>query len=194
MSPVTFSRRLITRCRALFAGFAGDRRGVSAVEFALVFPIMLLLYVGGFETGQMLSAYRRVGHVSATVGDLVSQVSSVNATDMGNIFDASTAIMMPFASANLQMTVSSVLYSSGSLKVSWSKTRNGTAWTVGSAPPITIPTALLVSGQEIVVSQATYTYKGLFTSFMTDMVGSSSIAMSETTFYRPRVSSTITFQ
>jgi Flp pilus assembly protein TadG len=174
--------------------FREDQSAVSAIEFALIFPVMLLLYVGGFETGQLLSAYRRVGHVSSTVGDLVSQVSSIDATEMSNVFDASTAIMMPFDTTNLKMTASSVLYSSGALKVSWSKTRNGTAWTVGSAPPVTIPTALLVSGQEIIVSQVEYTYSGIFTSFLNDLLGSSSIDMSDTTFYRPRVSSTITFE
>lgn len=187
------SRAVIAFVRRVLTDFRRDRRGVSAVEFALIFPIMLLLYIGGYETGQLLSSYRRVGHVGATVGDLVSQVSSLTATDMSNIFDASTAIMMPFPTTDLKMTVSSVLYSSGNLKVSWSKTRNGTAWTVGSAPPVTIPTELLVAGQEIVVSQVNYTYKGLFTSFVTDLWGKSSIAMSDTTFYRPRVSSTIAF-
>jgi Flp pilus assembly protein TadG len=172
-------------------GFARDRRGVSAIEFALIFPFMLLLYVGGFETGQVLSADRRVSHVGATVGDLVSQVSSVTASDIENVFDASTALMMPFSTSSLKMTVSTVLYSGGKQKVTWSKTRKGTAWTAGSAPPVTIPTAMLIDGQEVVVSQVSYSYASQFTAFMTDIWGKSTISMSDISYYRPRVSSTV---
>lgn len=174
--------------------FGADRRAVSALEFALIFPVMLLLYVGGFETTQLLSANRRIAHVASTVGDLVAQVNAMNATDMSNVFDASTAIMLPFSTSNLKMTVSSVLYKAdGTKTVSWSKTRNGTAWTVGAAPPVTIPTSLLVAGQEVVIAKVNYTYTSAFTNFTKDLWGSNLVNMEEVVFFRPRVSSAITF-
>ena len=37
-----------------------DKRGVSAVEFALLAPIMLLMYVGTVEIGNLLTVERRV--------------------------------------------------------------------------------------------------------------------------------------
>lgn len=203
-------RRLAARLRRFttalsghpIGGFAADRRGVSAIEFALVFPFMLLLYIGGYETSQVLSADRRVGHVGATVGDLVSQVSSVSAAEVENIFDASTALMSPFSTTNLKMTVSTVLATGSGCgtggtctkKVTWSKTRKGTAWAAGAAPPVTIPDSMLVAGQEVVVSQVAYSYTGLFTGFMKDIWGSDSISMSEIAYYRPRVSTTVTLK
>jgi Flp pilus assembly protein TadG len=177
--------------RGLLGRLAVGRRGVSAIEFALIFPVMLLIYIGGFETGQVLSVNRRVTHVGATVGDLVAQVASVTTSDIENVFDASTALMMPYSTTSLKMTVSTVLYSSGKQTVTWSKTRNGTAWTAKSTPPVTIPTAMLVDGQEVVVSQVSYTYTSQFTAFMQDIWGKSSIDMSDVTYYRPRVSNTV---
>lgn len=195
--PLSLSRpaarltRSLRRHAAAARRWLADRRGVSAIEFALIFPFMLLLYVGGFETGQVLSADRRVSHVGATVGDLVSQVSSVTASDVENVFDASTALMSPFATTSLKMTVSAVLYSGGKQTVTWSKTRNGTAWTAKSAPPVTIPTAMLIDGQEVIVSVVSYRYSSQFTAFMTDLWGTSTIDMDDTSYYRPRVSTTV---
>lgn len=173
-----------------------DRRGVSAIEFALIFPFMLLLYVGGFETGRVLSADRRVNHVGATVGDLVSQVSSVTASDVENVFDASTALMTPYSTSTLSMVVSTVLYSGGKQTVTWSKARGtgAVAWTAKAAPPVTIPTAMLLDGQEVVVSVVSYTYASQFTEFMKDLWGKSSVSMGDTSYYRPRVSTTVTLK
>jgi len=36
----------------LFARFAQDRRGVSAVEFAMLLPLMITLYLGAVEVSQ----------------------------------------------------------------------------------------------------------------------------------------------
>ena len=65
---------------ALGAPFAGDTKGVSAVEFALVLPLMLTLYLGGAELAQAISASRKVTLVSRTVADLAAQSLQPSAT------------------------------------------------------------------------------------------------------------------
>jgi len=69
---------------------------MSAVEFALILPLMLMLYVGGIELSQAISADRKTALISRAVADLVAQVPTVTDTDMGNIFDAATEVAMPF--------------------------------------------------------------------------------------------------
>ena len=54
-----------------------DKRGVSAIEFAPVAPI-LLMYVGAVETGNLLTVTRRVETVASTAGDLTAQVKEVS--------------------------------------------------------------------------------------------------------------------
>ena len=53
---------------------AGDERGVSAVEFAMLLPLMLTLYLGAVEISQGIGADRKVTLTARTVADLVSQV------------------------------------------------------------------------------------------------------------------------
>ena len=50
----------------------GDERGVSAVEFALLLPLMLTLYLGAVEVSQGIGADRKVTLTARTIGDLVS--------------------------------------------------------------------------------------------------------------------------
>jgi Flp pilus assembly protein TadG len=62
----------------------GDEQGVSAIEFALLLPLMVSLYLGAVEMSQGIAADRKVTLTARSIGDLVSQVSSINNTDMSN--------------------------------------------------------------------------------------------------------------
>ena len=69
-SRVRLSQRL--------ACFAQDRRGTSAVEFAMLLPLLLTLYLGTFEISQGIGINRKVTLTTRTVADLASQVSSIS--------------------------------------------------------------------------------------------------------------------
>ena len=70
-------RRTSARAGGVLRRLIADRRGVSAVEFALVAPILVLLYFGLVELSQAATADRRLAHATSAVGDLVAQASSV---------------------------------------------------------------------------------------------------------------------
>ena len=76
--------------------FAVERRGVSAVEFALILPLMLVIYAGCGEVTTALIVDRKVSRAASTISDLVAQQSSVSAAAMNGIFDATTAILEPY--------------------------------------------------------------------------------------------------
>ena len=59
---------------ALIRRFASDEQGVAAVEFALIMPFLLTLYLGSIEAAALFTADKRVNSISATVGDLVVAV------------------------------------------------------------------------------------------------------------------------
>jgi Flp pilus assembly protein TadG len=90
--------------------FRSDKRGVSAVEFALILPVMLLLYAGTVEISEALSVDRKVNQLSATVGDLVAQRMTMNTTEINNIFDAATAIMEPYDTSEVAIRLYFVPY------------------------------------------------------------------------------------
>src|SRR3954462_7758942 len=98
----------------------GDERGVSAVEFAMLLPLMLTLYLGAVELSQGIGADRKVTQTARTIADLVSQVTSINNTDMTNSLSAAAAVVAPYPVTNLKVTVSSVtIDATGKATIAW---------------------------------------------------------------------------
>src|SRR3954453_11707931 len=109
-----------SRWSQAFASFAQDRRGVSAVEFAMLLPLMMTLYLGSVEISQGVGIDRKVTLTARTVADLASQASSINNTDMTNLLNASTSVISPYDSTKLQVTVSQVsIDANGNAKIVW---------------------------------------------------------------------------
>ena len=59
--------------RAFFGRLTRDDRGVAAVEFALILPLMLTLYLGCAELSQGLIATRKSTNVAIALSDLVAE-------------------------------------------------------------------------------------------------------------------------
>jgi Flp pilus assembly protein TadG len=167
--------------------FAADQRGVSAVEFAILLPLMLTLYLGGVEVSQAVSADRKTTLVAHTVGDLTAQASNVTTADMTNVLNASSAVAYPFASANLRVTVSSVcINSTGTVAtIAWSRTLNGTARS-GTVTSL-IPSALMVASTSLVWGEASYAYRPTIGWTITGTLN-----LGDKFFLRPRLSNSVT--
>jgi Flp pilus assembly protein TadG len=151
---------LKTSIIGLLSRFSRDRRGVSAVEFAFIAPVMIGLYLGCAEISDGVAADRKVSLISDALANLSSQVTTISATDMTNILDASGAIISPYSASNLKMTLSCLKISStGVAKVQWSATRNGTARTVGSTYSFSSSTtALAVPNSWLLLAEVSYAY------------------------------------
>src|SRR5436305_14698896 len=112
--------RIAARARRSLRRFGQDKRGVSAVEFAMLLPLMVTLYIGGVEVSSAIAVDRKVTLVARTVGDLVAQSTSVNATDMTNLLDAASSVEQPYSSSLVQVTVSRVdVDANGVARVIW---------------------------------------------------------------------------
>ena len=136
---------------------ARDRRGVSAVEFALLAPVMIGLYLGCAEISDGVSADRKVSLTAAALANLAAEVTSISSGDMTNILDASSAIIYPYSASNMKMTLSCIaIDASKNATVKWSETRNGSALTDAG---LSLPTALVVANTQLLFSQVSYAYK-----------------------------------
>jgi Flp pilus assembly protein TadG len=167
--------------------FATDQRGVSAVEFAILLPLMLTMYLGGVEISQAVSADRKTTLVAHTVGDLTAQATNVASADMTNVLNAAAAVAYPFPSSNIKVTVTSVCIDSTGTKatVAWSKTLNGTARS-GTVTSL-IPSALMVAGTSLIWGEASYAYKPTIGWTITG-----TLTLNDKFFLRPRQSSYVT--
>lgn len=177
---------LVRKFAYLADGLRRDERGLSAVEFALLLPLMLALYLGSIEISQGISADRKVTLTTRTVADLVSQVSSVNNSDMQNSLNAAATVMAPFSTTNLKVVVTSIkVDASGKATVDWSDTLNGTARSKGSS--VTLPTALNIANSSLILSEVQYAYKPTIGYLI-----SGTMTLKDQIYMRPRLSDSVT--
>jgi Flp pilus assembly protein TadG len=173
------------RLSGLLRRFVGDRSAVAAIEFVLVAPIMLTLYLGGLQLSDALTINRKVTHVSSTLGDLITQAKSLTDSDVTKILDITSAIMTPYSASALQIRVSEIAIKKGKATVEWSRGKNLAAFTKGD--PIAVPDALKVDGTYLVTAEIHYAY--------TPAIGygiTGTFDLHDSFFLRPRTSDSIT--
>ena len=165
--------------------FATDRNGVSAVEFALILPLMLGLYLGGVEFGDAFSIKRKVTRVTSSLGDLVTQSKTISDTDMSHILDAAESVVAPYPSNLLQMKVTGIsIDQNGVGRVAWSDARNDTPHAKDSV--IAVPSSLQLANSFLVTAEITYEYTPTIGYKLTG-----SIDLSDQFFLRPRRSAEV---
>jgi len=166
--------------------FRDDQRGVSAVEFAMLLPLMITLYLGAVEISQGVAIDRKVTLTTRTVADLASQVSSITNTDMTNLLNASAAVVTPYDSTKVKVTVSAIkIDANGAATITWSDALNG-AIAHGVGASVTVPSALNVPNTTLIWSEVSYNYTPTIGYVITG-----SLNLTDQIYMRPRLSDTI---
>lgn len=98
-----------------------DRQGVGAVEFAIIFPILLALYITAFELTIGFSVYKRATRAAGAIADLTSQPQTVNKAYLNTMKDVAAAIFVPYATTGLKLKISGIQVDANKIaKISWS--------------------------------------------------------------------------
>lgn len=177
--------------------FAEDAGGLAAVEFALVAPIMMLLFFGLIELCNALNAHQKVTSVASTAADLTGQAKAVTAADLDDVFAASSAIMTPFSNDDVSIVITSIGGSGHRNvgKVLWSVTNGkGTAHNVGDTIDVGDPADLsdddigllpadCADGTQcsLILAEVTYTYRSPYAQIITG-----DVPMTDTFYTKPR--------
>jgi len=167
-----------------------DTRGLAAVEFAMILPLMAGLFFGTIEVTRGVAINRKMTIVARTLSDLTSQSSNVDDTQLANFLAAATAIMTPYPTTPVEATISQVKIdkTSGAATVRWSKGAH--PHTVGDS--VTVPDGLkpdpgATSDVYLIWSEVRYLYQPLTEYTMT------AINLSDETYTRPRKSLCVTY-
>jgi Flp pilus assembly protein TadG len=162
--------------------FARDKRGVSAVEFAVLSPVMIGMYLGGVEISDGIGIDRKVTMTAGAMANLTAQVATISSSDMTDILRASSSIMSPYPTGPLKITISCInIAANGTAKVKWSETSGGTKRTIGSN--VTLPSALAVGSTQLLLSEVSYAYRPIVGYVITG-----TLTLSENMYMSPRIS------
>lgn len=182
--------QLRSRLSRLGKGLWRDTDGLAAVEFAMIVPLMLVMFFGMNEVTTAVAINRKVTIVARTLSDLTSQATSVTDAQLTNFFTASTAIMTPYSSAPVQATISEVKIDKTTLKAT-------IRWSQGAKPhgvgdTVTVPAGLIPTAPTqdtyLIWSEISYLYQPLTNQTMTD------VTLSDQTYTRPRQSACVMYK
>lgn len=163
--------------------FWRDRRGVSAVEFALIAPVVMLIYFGMVEFCQGYMAHRRAAHTASIVADLVAQSDVTSTEDLTAVFAIGDMIMRPFSAETLSIRVSSVTKDSkGVARVDWSRVSGEAMNPLGKNEIISdLPPGLIENEQSLILGETEFEYNSAF-----GQVISKPIRFTRSYYLRPR--------
>jgi Flp pilus assembly protein TadG len=161
---------------------AGDVRGVAAIEFALIFPILFALNIAAAEALMVYQAQRNVAHIAATMADITAQSRTVTEQELTDILTASTVMIHPFPITNLQQRVSSLSANgSGTVSTDWTAKRD---YTQAGNP--SVPSGYLLANESVIVTDVIYDYRPTFGLFLPE-----TIRFSRKAYSRPRLSAKV---
>jgi Flp pilus assembly protein TadG len=169
----------------LLKRFRRDQKGLAAIEFAFVAPVLVAMYFGVSELCAGMLAERRASHAAAAIGDLVAQTSTISASGVTDVFSVANIIMAPFPTASMHMRVTSIVANgSGALSVGWSQVQGMGAMS-GSVTTASVPVTVPANGS-VIRSDVQYTYTSLFSHFVP-----TPIVFNETFYFTPRQTTVI---
>jgi Flp pilus assembly protein TadG len=178
-------------------GLLNDRSGLAAVEFAMVFPMMVVMYFGVVELSSAIAVDRKATQVARTLSDLTSQSVSVANADLINFGQAAKAIMTPYPASELKSSITEVYVdkTTGVARVQWSRAltidTTGNVTIAATAPHnvgdvVVLPPGLVVAkakGTYVIWSEVSYKY----TPTVGYVLASTGITFKDAAFTRPRL-------
>lgn len=177
------------------ARFTRERRGVAAVEFAFLAPILLMMYFLSMEASQAIEANKKVSRLGSMVADLVAQTSGgIDKAAIQNIMDIGQTTLLPYNRSKPTITVTGVQIDAKSqVSIEWSRKLENGVFGPGmdKTTKITIPSALVIPNTFLVKVDSELVYEPVITwsqanqglGFLSTFAG---IKMSESYLLRPR--------
>lgn len=191
-------KRLSTRQggNGLFARLRRETGGMAAVEFAMIVPIMFFLFVGTIEFSQALTVDRRITQAASSTADLIARApnSGLTAAQVDRDLKIIEQLIAPYELERLYVKVISVIAQGTpgnpsvlTYTVDWSRDNLAGTPHVHGDTYNQIPQGLLVAGESVIVSEATYNYAPLVFNYFIQ----SAFNMTERFYLKPRNSSCV---
>ena len=180
---------MIIRIRNALTGLRRNESGLAATEFAMLLPVLVLLFFGLVEASTAMTVNRKVAISANTLADLTAQSEFLLEDDMDDLFDGVKSIVEPNDSSGMALRLVSVVRDSeGDPIVHWSRASDGTTPYAEGDYYTTLENEDVLSNiGSLIVVEMTYTY----VPSITNHVMSTPIVFDRTTLRWPRVSSKV---
>lgn len=194
MNALTSSAFLL-RARLSAMSLLRDDRGNAAIEFAIIAPLMLVMFFGTIEFSSAVAVNRKIEMVTQQLADLASRYTTVNDADMTNFGKIGDAMLTPYSSTPLKATITEIYIdpATGVARAQWS---TGDV-PRGAGTPVPLPANLIardaqnkiIPNQYLIFTETSY----LYTPAVGYVMGVAGVNLSDKTYMRPRMADCVLY-
>jgi Flp pilus assembly protein TadG len=183
----------------LYRRFIASTRGVVAIEFAAILPVLLIILLATFDGGRAIVVYMKVRSATYVLASVTNQYSTalpIQSANMTGIMNATTAVLAPYSNTPLTAVISELKIAATkatTATVRWSAAQNGTALAAGAT--VNLPTGISASTNTcgtypcyLILAQVSYIYTPVFGYF-----ASGGITLSDKAYATPRSSNCVPY-
>ncbi|SMH34599.1 TadE/TadG family type IV pilus assembly protein [Mesorhizobium australicum] len=192
----------MNRIAGLLRRAAADRKGVAAIEFAFIAPLLLTMYFVTMEIAPAIDANKKVGRAASMIADLVTQQQSISKTEVEAIMSIGEATLNPYSRTQLKVVITAIRISNDdvpTVTVAWSRKMVDGAFSQDAAKDstTTVPETLRIKGSFLIRVETSLDYRPIITWTASEkqatglLAAFDNINMQETYYLRPRMSTTI---
>lgn len=184
------------------ASLLRDRRGVAAIEFAFIAPVLLSLYFVTMEVAQGIETNKKVGRIGSMVADLVTQQQAITTQELDAIMRIGGAILQPYNRTQPDIIITAIKITDEAdpkAEVAWSRRMNNGLFGAGAPKKseTKVPDQLLIRNTFLIRVSGGLNYRPVITwtaqqkASLGLAAAFDNIQMKESYYLRPRMSSEI---
>jgi Flp pilus assembly protein TadG len=160
--------------------------GGALIEFSLVFPLLLAIFVGLYDYAYYILLHNKLSRASGTIAFIVSK-QDIKASALTSMLANAFVILKPFDfKTNGTIITSQIgLDSKSNMIINWQKQSGSAVSRIGAVgtAPAALPDNLQITGQErLIATEAYYNYEPFFSFGIL-----SSTTLYKISIYPPRV-------
>jgi Flp pilus assembly protein TadG len=164
-----------------------DARGNALVEAALVFPILISLFLGISEFSEALTVSRRVEAAAGTSADLVARLKTVTTDDLTQIKPMIDKMLSPFPTAPLGLVITSVVADDDNeTTVAWSHAEGAGVSARAEGAPVALPPGLTEPNTSVIFAEVRYTFHSTLATLI-----AGGVPMQAEAYMRPRLAAQV---
>jgi Flp pilus assembly protein TadG len=192
----------INKALQLLRRAGADRKGVAAIEFAFIAPLLLTMYFVTMEIAPAIDANKKVGRSASMIADLVTQQQTVSKSEVEAIMSIGEATLNPYNRSQLKVVITAITITdeeNPKVLVAWSRKMVNGAFSQDAAKDTvtTVPASLKIKGSFLIRVETSLDYRPIITWTASEkattglLAAFDNINMKETYYLRPRMSNSI---
>ena len=137
--------------------FKRAKKGLAALEFAIIAPMMIFLLFGSVDLIETLGANKRTQNVAASLADVVARDTEITNDEVTGLWAAINLLMYPDNGSDMQIRISSIsIVNATTAQVVWSEGHGMGARAANST--VSLPAQMMTPGSSVIMAETVYPY------------------------------------